>query len=378
MIKSRISGLVSDALRLALDSDPTKVTAFLTQVLPIGGAPQARSDETQRTTETLRQWPTGLRSLDVGGSARPLGDTLRALKAQRGLAAAVPDLAGAAGGHEFGPRFTWRTEVSDAGALGYRLYVPANHDRRELSLVLMLHGCTQNPDDFALGTQMNTLADEFGLVVAYPHQPRKANASGCWNWFDPRHQRRGGGEPAKLAALAQSLAQEFGIRNDRIFAAGLSAGGAMAEILAETYPDVFAAVAIHSGLAYQSARDVPSAFAAMKGTSIGLFRVANDNGRERQSRKIVFHGGSDVTVHPSNAVRILESAENDRALARERGDGSATHGVTVLRDANARVVVELWSVEGGGHAWFGGDPRGSYTQTIGVDASRMMVRFFLA
>ena len=131
----------------------------------------------------------------------------------------------------------------------------------------MLHGCTQNPEDFALGTRMNALAEEFGLIVAYPHQTRLANPNGCWNWFDRRHQNRGSGEPAKLAGLAQALAKEFDVRRERVFAAGLSAGGAMAEVLAATYPDVFDAVGIHSGLPYKSAGDVPSAFAAMKGTA---------------------------------------------------------------------------------------------------------------
>src|SRR5579871_6324927 len=169
MQKSRISGLVGNALRLALDADPTKVTAFLQHVLPIGDIPQGGNVEADGTTDTARETPTALRSLGLGANRRPLGEVLRALKAQRALAPAVPVLPGAASGHEFGPRHTSRTHVSSAGAIDYRLYVPIDHDRRELSLVLMLHGCTQNPDDFALGTQMNTLADEFGLIVAYAH-----------------------------------------------------------------------------------------------------------------------------------------------------------------------------------------------------------------
>ena len=154
---------------------------------------------------------------------------------------------------------------------------------------------------------MNDLADEFGLVVAYPHQPRRANASGCWNWFDKRHQNRGSGEPARLAGLAQTLAREFGVRKERVFAAGLSAGGAMAEVLAATYADVFDAVGVHSGLPYKSAVDVPSAFAAMKGSAAvdSLPDIANDSG----CRKIVFHGGGDATVHPMNGEQILEQAE---------------------------------------------------------------------
>ena len=180
----------------------------------------------------------------------------------------------------------------------------------------MLHGCTQNPEDFALGTQMNDLADEFGLIVAYPHQPRRANPSGCWNWFDRRHQNRGSGEPAKLAGLAQALAKEFGVGKERIFAAGLSAGGAMAEVLAATYPDVFAAVGVHSGLPYRSAVDVPSAFAAMKGTAAvdSSSPAAND----RRCRKIIFHGGADLTVNPVNGERILDQAERGDTTLKDR------------------------------------------------------------
>jgi poly(hydroxyalkanoate) depolymerase family esterase len=323
---------------------------------------------------------------------RPLGEVLRAVRdrpvfsvaalAERGGRGQRPRLQEAPGlnpAPDFGDRFLKRAYRGAAGALNYRLYVPADHERRDLALVIMLHGCTQNPEDFALGTQMNGLADEFGLIVAYPHQTRRANPSGCWNWFDPRHQRRGSGEPAKLAGLAQELMREFGVGKDRVFAAGLSAGGAMAEVLAATYPDVFDAVGIHSGLAYKSAVDVPSAFAAMKGTASGLAGPQGANARG--CRKIVFHGLADSTVHPVNGGRILDEAErgagplkrNDLDWGSEAGRVSRT----VLEDPEGRPVVERWLVEGGGHAWFGGDPRGSYTQSVGLDASRVMVRFFL-
>ena len=161
---------------------------------------------------------------------------------------------------------------------------------------------------------MNALAEEFGLIVAYPHQPRLANPSGCWNWFDRRHQNRGSGEPAKLAGLAQALAKEFDIRRDRVFAAGLSAGGAMAEVLAATYPDVFDAVGIHSGLPYKSAGDVPSAFAAMKGTA--AFEPAPLAASDRHSARSSFtarrrHG------QPGQRRRILDEVERGEIRSRE-------------------------------------------------------------
>jgi poly(hydroxyalkanoate) depolymerase family esterase len=324
--------------------------------------------------------PAELKRPRASAFARParrgLGEVLRALRDRPSI---LPGAPAAEPAPDFGDRFLKRTYRDAAGALNYRLYVPADHERRDLALVIMLHGCTQNPEDFALGTQMNGLADEFGLIVAYPHQTRRANPSGCWNWFDPRHQRRGSGEPAKLAGLAQELMREFGVGKDRVFAAGLSAGGAMAEVLAATYPDVFDAVGIHSGLAYKSAVDVPSAFAAMKGTASGLAGPQGANARG--CRKIVFHGLADSTVHPVNGGRILDEAErgagplkrNDLDWGSEAGRVSRT----VLEDPEGRPVVERWLVEGGGHAWFGGDPRGSYTQSVGLDASRVMVRFFL-
>jgi len=307
---------------------------------------------------------------------RPLGEVLRALRARPAMPpGAAPEVEPAPA---FGDRFPKRVHRGPAGPLSYRLYIPADHERRDLALLLMLHGCTQNSEDFAVGTRMNDLADEFGLIVAYPHQPRRANANGCWNWFDRRHQNRGSGEPAKLAGLAQALAKEFGVGPDRIFAAGLSAGGAMAEVLAATYPDVFAAVGVHSGLPYRSAADVPSAFAAMKGAA--AVEPAPRAIGDRRCRKIIIHGLADGTVDPVNGERILDQAERGEALKRTDLDWEIEGGRvsrTVLEDDEGRPLVERWQVEGGGHAWFGGDPRGSYTQTVGLDASRVMVRFFL-
>ena len=209
---------------------------------------------------------------------------------------------------------------------------------------------------------MNDLAEEFGLIVAYPHQPRSANPNGCWNWFDRRHQNRGSGEPAKLAGLAQALAKEFDVRRERVFAAGLSAGGAMAEVLAETYPDVFDAVGIHSGLPYKSAADVPSAFAAMKGTAAFASRAARRKRSDMLARSssMVWPTGRSF---PINGERILNEAERaETSLTRSDLDWPIEGGRvsrTALKDADGRPVAEQWLVEGGGHAWFGGDPRGS-------------------
>ncbi len=311
MMKPRFLDAMGEALNLVRKSNLAEATALLRKALSGEEAWGGRSDP-----EARPQPPPGSTLAPL--ARRPLGEVLRALRARRPMlpdAADAPDAPDARPGHDFGERFASRTYRGPAGSLNYRLYVPADHGQRDLALLLMLHGCTQNPEDFALGTQMNDLADEFGLIVAYPHQPRRANAAGCWNWFDRRHQKRGSGEPAKLAGLAQTLAREFGVKKERIFAAGLSAGGAMAEVLAATYPDVFDAVGVHSGLPYKSAVDVPSAFAAMKGSAAVDFapEAANDNG----CRKIVFHGGADATVHPANGQRISSKPSAARTRSRD-------------------------------------------------------------
>jgi poly(hydroxyalkanoate) depolymerase family esterase len=371
-MKPRLLDVMGDALNLVRKSNVGEATALIRRAL--SGERPAR-----RGAADVQPPPQRTLGPRLTTARRPLGEVLRALRVRPSVLPDALDEIDPSSPNAKDGRFMSRSYQGEAGSLKYRLYVPADHKQRELALVLMLHGCLQNPDDFALGTQMNALADEFGLIVAYPLQPRRANASGCWNWFDKRHQSRGSGEPAKLAGLAQTLASEFGVSKSRVFAAGLSAGGAMAEILAATYPDVFDAVGIHSGLPYKAAVDVGSAFAAMKGSA--AHRGAPGAESANQCRKIVFHGGADETVHPANGERIFDEARRGpQALERldlnwEIEGGRANR--SVLRDAEGRKVVERWLVEEGGHAWFGGDSRGSYTQSVGFDASRVMIRFFL-
>jgi poly(hydroxyalkanoate) depolymerase family esterase len=365
---------MNEALGLVKKSDLGGATALIRRALSGETAPEGEAGDAR----TPNHWPSA--KVIPLPPRRPLGETLRALRARPIMPPGAPQAPEPGPEPDLGERFLKRTYSGPAGPLTYRLYVPADHERRELALVLMLHGCTQNPEDFALGTRMNELAEEFGLIVAYPHQPRRANPQGCWNWFDRRHQNRGSGEPAKLAGLTQALAKEFDVRRERIFAAGLSAGGAMAEILAAAYPDVFDAVGIHSGLPYKSAGDVPSAFAAMKGTAPFDPPPLAPSGRH--CRKIIFHGLADETVASVNGERILDEVErSDISLTRSDLDWPIEGGRVSrisLKDIDGRPVAEEWLVEGGGHAWFGGDPRGSFTQTVGLDASRVMVRFFLA
>ena len=371
-MKPRLLDAMGDALSLVRKSDLAGATALIRKALSGAGAKGSESGPVAQPQRPASAYAPAAR--------RPLGETLRALRIRPMIPPSAPEAPAPGPTPDLGERFLRRVYRGPAGSLNYRLYVPAEHERRELAVVLMLHGCLQDPEDFACGTRMNDLAEEFGLIVAYPHQPRRANPSGCWNWFDRRHQNRGSGEPAKLAGLAQALAKEFDVRRERVFAAGLSAGGAMAEILAAVYPDVFDAVGIHSGLPYKSAGDVPSAFAAMKGAA--AFEPKPLAANHRPCRKIIFHGLADETVVSVNGERILDEVERgDASLTRSDLDWPIEGGRvsrTLLKDVDGRPAAEQWLVEGGAHAWFGGDPRGSYTQAVGLDASRVMVRFFLA
>ena len=265
--------------------------------------------------------------------------------------------------------------VHAAGSRDYKLYVPPGYQGQPLPLVVMLHGCTQDPDDFAVGTRMNEAALERGFFVLYPAQAQNANASRCWNWFKHDHQRRGCGEPALLADMTRDVVSRYGIDAGRVYVAGLSAGGAMAAILGDAYPDVFAAIGVHSGLPPRSATNVKTAFEAMRrGATAGLEPSAG------APPAIVFHGDQDKTVHPINGQRIVSARAGAATLETERKRGQDGREFThhVYRDADGRMLAEHWVVHGAGHAWSGGDPHGSYTDSKGPDATEEMLRFFFA
>lgn len=289
--------------------------------------------------------------------------------------------------------FTTCSFTCELGTRRYKLYVPMSYTQtaeERVPLVVMLHGCTQTPDDFATGTRMNTLADEHGFLVVYPEQEARANMSKCWNWFRDQDQARDQGEPALIAGITRDVAASYRIDHRRIFISGLSAGGAMAIVLATTYPELYAAVGVHSGLPYACAHDMPSAFAAMKPNALGLTPLRQpaspQDGTELAVPAIIFHGDSDATVDASNADAIVEQARaansDGPALNSTVYRGTSTRGRTytrtVLADSTRGPVVERWLLHGAGHAWSGGSSNGSFTDPIGPDASAEMIRFFYA
>lgn len=286
---------------------------------------------------------------------------------------------------------------NDAGTRAYKLYVPSTPAEAPRPLLVMLHGCTQSADDFAAGTQMNRLAEAHDFLVLYPEQGTQANPSRCWNWFNPQDQLREGGEPSLIAGIVGEVAAQHGVDPRRIFVAGLSAGAAMAVVLGETHPELFAGVGVHSGLPYGSAHDVPSAMAAMKGGRSGWLarqgvQVAPAGAPKQAARAvptIVFHGDRDHIVQQTNGAEIVRQARDAHlaqtgadALRVTTSDGQASGGRayrrTVHEDGTGTVHLECWTLHGAGHAWSGGDARGSYTDATGPDASAEMVRFFLS
>ena len=293
------------------------------------------------------------------------------------------DLPGGAHGREGTPQFTAHSYSGPAGSRSYKLFIPSAYRGQPLPLVVMLHGCTQTPDDFATGTRMNMLAEARACFVLYPEQSQTANIPKCWNWFKASDQGRDRGEPAILAGMVRELLLTYGLDHERVYVGGLSAGGAMAVILGTTYPDLFAAVGVHSGLPYGAAHDLPSAFAAMHRLgAVGPRGERRDNAQPWLGAipTIVFHGDLDTTVHPCNGEQVatqsvaasaLNAGETSSAAPAPaeswaaRAPGGHSYTRRLFKDGSGKVVVEQWLVHGAAHAWFGGDPRGSYTDPKG-------------
>jgi poly(hydroxyalkanoate) depolymerase family esterase len=359
------------ALRLIRSGQLVEATALLQRRL--GASLSATATKSARSGLLGR-----LRSGPQARLAGPLVSPSAGLPGMADLGSASSRAAAAAAAP--GGEIRHLTHTEAAGTRSFDLYIPTDYTGEAIPLVVMLHGGSQDAADFAAGTRMNDFAEQHTFLVAYPEQSSAANSGGYWNWFRPEHQRRDAGEPAIIAGITRQIKADLAVDPARVYVAGLSAGGAMAAVMAATYPELYAAAGVHSGLAYRAAHDLGSALAAMhtggSPTSAGDVPL------------IVFHGDADTTVGHVNADKVVASripvpgpttgrtGQPEPTTTRSYQNGR-TYTRNVYTDHQRRVIAEQWTIHGGGHAWYGGNSVGSYTDPFGPDAAAEMVRFFL-
>ncbi len=386
---------MAEALALTRAGRLTEATELLQRGLAGAGTAPSRESSTVATP----LWDSGLRLpvSDGGSLGRPrspggLGSARQGLvEPLKGKLPSLPHLVARAGSPRgtrsprpgaaardaaaAGGEFRHLTHTEKAGTRSYYAYVPTSYTGEAAPLVVMLHGGKQDGPDFAVGTRMNELAEQHRFLVVYPEQSETANPGRYWNWFSATDQQAEAGEPAIIAGITRVAMRDFVVDPTRVYIAGLSAGGAMAAVMAATYPDLYAAVGVHSGIAYRAARDVGSAFAAMRngGTPAATSTVP----------LIVIHGDQDAVVAPINADKLIASrlaagdiTEQDASSTRN-SDSGRPYTRTVHHNRDGLEVVESWIVHGGGHAWYGGNPVGSYTDSQGPNSSAETIRFFL-
>lgn len=265
----------------------------------------------------------------------------------------------------------------------YRLYLPVAASRgRRLPLLVMLHGCRQDAGVFAEGTRMNELAEQHSFAVLYPEQSWRANPWKCWNWFRPA-VLKGTGEAGSIARIVRKVTLGYPVDTTRVYVAGMSAGGAMAAVLASRHGALFAACAVHSGLKYGAAASPSAAVAAMRDGAPGSVWGTPLDGPFVPT--LVIHGDRDRTVNPVNAEQIIEQARlaagngvlpGPLVESPARRITGASHAY-VLRDyvRDGRAVLRRIIVEGLDHAWSGGDDRHPFNDPRGPDASRLIWDF---
>jgi poly(hydroxyalkanoate) depolymerase family esterase len=393
-----------EATRLTRAGRLTEATALIRRMLRGETAPGTTFGDADDLVPVERQPPTiDAKSATFAQTDRPLLDaatsaqphmihalrtlldrvTRRSGLAARGLKPTAPlttpDIVPEGG------KFIAATYSNPAGSRAYKLYIPSRHQGQALPLVVMLHGCTQSPDDFAAGTRMNVIAEEKACFVVYPAQPSGANPAKCWNWFRPADQRRGQGEPSLVAGITRQVMRDYSVDPRRVYIAGLSAGAAAAVVMGAAYPDLYAAIGVHSGLSCGAATDLSSALLAMQRGELAAAFGAGDilaaPGEGPAVPTIVFHGDRDTTVHPRNGDHVIaqsmRATSAQKQVQRGRVPGGHAYTRTVHTDASGQAILEHWDIHGAGHAWSGGSPAGSYTDPRGPDATREMLRFFL-
>jgi poly(hydroxyalkanoate) depolymerase family esterase len=384
-MNARQMAAMAEATRLTRQGRLVEATALIQQTLAspaVTRRPPDAPSAGEETDGTPGRHPASPAALRAGqgtqpGQVHPGWVTRRTVPSRGGRGLRRPDRLAAPAVERPAGRFDAFSYTNAAGTRGYRLYVPAGHAGGSLPLVVMLHGGTQDAVTFAAATGMNGLAEREEVLVAYPEQPRSANAGRYWNWFVPGHQRRGAGEPSLIAGITRQVTDRYGADAARVYVAGFSAGGAMAAVMAAVYPDLYAGAGVHSGLPHAAAGDVASAFAAMKQGPPRPDRPA-----ARPLPLIVFHGDRDAIVAPANAAGLIDhvlAGSPDRRqdmVTTGQVPGGHAYTRTCYQDPAGTALAERWTIHHGGHAWSGGVPHGSYADPRGPDASAEFLRFF--
>jgi len=294
---------------------------------------------------------------------------------QVGVAAALL-VAGAAGAEE-----GTFARAAHAGR-AYRLYVPAGAATAPRALVVALHGCFQTPEDLALGTRLNEAAARRGLLVLYPAQSPADNPSRCWNWFEPANQGRRSGEVAEILAIVADVTRTHAVARGRTIVLGLSAGGFMAVNLLCAAPDVVAGVGVVAGGPYRCGVGEVGALQCMRGHRLdgaasAAACLAASGTPSVEARASLWQGAEDTVVAPASLTALetmMVRLAGTVSATTERQEGALR---SVWRDGDGRAVLETWLVPGLGHAWSGGDLRGTHASPHGPDATTHILDFLL-